>query len=116
MISSHQQADQLISVIEREKFSTKSLKAQSSCIESCQKYQEENFSYQELQQIVLENSEKLQAEKKLGFSCTGATPLKAPVRFKARLGSLNLGHFYDQLIVTNQEVSCFGSVPSQDNI
>ena len=90
-----------------ESFSKNTERSQVLCRESCLRKFQGEMSNQRLQQALLLLSKNLVNERAIGYSCTGLTTLKFPVRVKASLGRTGLGNVEDFIKVINFEESCF---------
>ncbi len=62
---------------------------------------------QRLKALLLSHSQNLVDEKAIGYSCTGLTNLKYPVKVKVKLGEMALGVVADFVQVVAHEEICF---------
>ncbi|MGE3609062.1 MAG: hypothetical protein AB7I27_05700 [Bacteriovoracaceae bacterium] len=90
-----------------EEFATYSEKNKESCRSSCLNHYQADMPIEQLNAYLVHYSKLLINEGKIGYSCTGLTTLKYPVRVRARLASKGLGNVVDMIQVVNLEESCF---------
>ncbi len=96
-----------IALYQLEEYGSYKLKNQKECRHSCLKEFEKNMSAEKMRDILRSHSRELINKKLVGYNCTGLTTLKYPVRVKARLGVLGLGHVANFIEVVNLEELCF---------
>src|SRR5690606_21764493 len=104
---SHKLPSTDLKVYELEEFSSYSINNQKLCRLSCQKAFQEDMPQERLNALLLSYSQSLSTDGAIGYSCTGLTVLKYPVRVKARLGNLGLGNVSDTVQVVAHEEACF---------
>ncbi len=92
---------------ELEGYDNRSISSQLGCRKSCLKSFEKEMNHRSLNSLLVAHTQNLIESKVVGFNCTGLTTLKFPVRVKAKLGNLGLGHVADVIHVVNHEQICF---------
>jgi hypothetical protein len=92
---------------ELEGYDNRSISSQLGCRKSCLESFEKEMNYRSLNSLLVAHTQNLIESKVVGFNCTGLTTLKFPVRVKAKLGNLGLGHVADVIHVVNHEQICF---------
>jgi len=96
-----------LTVFEIHEFSTYSKKSQLSCRSLCGQEVEENLSSSDLTRQLKDYSANLVENNLIGYSCTGFTTLKYPIKVKAVLGKKGLGSVADFIQVVNYSHNCF---------
>lgn len=107
MTGSHQMPPAKLKTYELENYATKSLKAQSSCQNSCFKAFNDDMKGGRLKSVLHLYTQRLISERVVGFNCTGLTTFQYPVVVKARLGNLSLGNVHRSMEVITHEEACF---------
>lgn len=98
---------ELIKKFDLEEFGNLKQINQKKCLESCYHAFEKEMSYEALYDLLKGYSYTLIDQKVLGYSCTGVSVYKFPIRVKANLGHLGLGNVADFIEVIDLEVECF---------
>lgn len=107
MTGSHQQAPTTLKTYELENYASTSVRAQNRCQNSCMEAFSKDMRGERLKSLLHLYTERLIAEKAVGFNCSGLTTLQYPVVVKARLGNRGLGNVYRSLEVITYEEVCF---------
>ncbi len=96
-----------LAVFEIDEFSSYSTKSQFSCRNFCRQEVEEKLSSSDLTKKLNDYSAYLAEKSLIGYSCSGLTTLKYPIKVKAVLGKKGLGSVADFIQVVNYSQNCF---------
>jgi hypothetical protein len=96
-----------LAVFEIHEFSSYSKKSQFLCRNLCGQEVEEKLSSSDLARQLKDYSASLVENKLIGYSCSGFTTLKYPIKVKAVLGNRGLGSVADFTQVVNYTHNCF---------
>ncbi len=105
--ASHQITSAPMNEYSLQSFDTLSRRSQFKCRKLCREEFEKDMPSDRLTALLATLSQRLIAERVVGFNCTGLTSFKYPVRVKARLGDLSLGNVAERLEVVTHEEACF---------
>ena len=71
------------------------------CRKSCADEFYEKMGEDKLNLILIDHSQQLILDKKIGYNCSGASNFKYPIRVKASLGGFNIGNVVDIIKVVS---------------